>query len=94
MYYFLKESTRKGKKYNITLPDNKIVHFGAIGYEDYTMHHDDERKDRYISRHKKEDWTDLSKAGTWSRYILWNKKTLNSSIDDMEDRFDIKIKLL
>jgi hypothetical protein len=94
MYYFLKESTRKGKKYSITLPDNKIVHFGAIGYEDYTMHHDDERKDRYISRHKKEDWTDLSKAGTWSRYILWNKKTLNSSIDDMEDRFDIKIKLL
>jgi hypothetical protein len=94
MYYFLKESTRKGKKYSITLPDNKIVHFGAIGYEDYTMHHDDKRKDRYISRHKKEDWTDLSKAGTWSRYILWNKKTLNSSIDDMEDRFDIKIKLL
>ena len=94
MYYFLKESTRKGKKYRITLPDNKIVHFGAIGYEDYTMHHDDKRKDRYISRHKKEDWTDLSKAGTWSRYILWNKKTLNSSIDDMEDRFDIKIKLL
>ena len=64
MYYFLKESTRKGKKYSITLPDNKIVHFGAIGYEDYTMHHDDKRKDRYISRHKKEDWTDLSKAGT------------------------------
>ncbi len=94
MYYFLKESTRKGKKYSITLPDDKIVHFGAIGYEDYTMHHDDKRKDRYISRHKKEDWTDLSKAGTWSRYILWNKKTLNSSIDDMEDRFDIKIKLL
>lgn len=94
MYYFLKESTRKGKKYSITLPDNKIVHFGAIGYEDYTMHHDDKRKDRYISRHKKEDWTDLSKAGTWSRYILWNKKTLNSSIDDMEARFDIKIKLL
>jgi len=94
MYYFLKESTRKGKKYSITPPDNKTVHFGAIGYEDYTMHHDDERKDRYISRHKKEDWTDLSKAGTWSRYILWNKKTLNSSIDDMEDRFDIKIKLL
>lgn len=72
--------------------NGKKVKFGAVGYSDYTIHKDDERKERYISRHSKEDWTDLGKAGTWSRYALWNKKTLNDSLTDMENKFGIEIK--
>ena len=35
----------------------KTVHFGAAGMSDYTKHKDDERKQAYIQRHKKnEDW--------------------------------------
>ena len=31
-------STKKDKKYMITTPDDKIVHFGQMGYEDFTKH--------------------------------------------------------
>ncbi len=39
----LKRSTRKGKKYMVEI-DSKTIHFGAKGYEDYTIHHDEARK--------------------------------------------------
>ena len=29
------ESTRKGKKFMVKTPEDKWVHFGALGYEDY-----------------------------------------------------------
>lgn len=67
------------------------VKFGASGYQDYTMHKDYDRKERYIKRHSKEDWTDIYKAGTWSRYALWNKETLKESLKDMEKKFGISI---
>lgn len=77
-------------KYNI---DSKLkyIYFGDTRYKDYTTHHDLYRKERYINRHKNEDWTNLNKAGTWSRYILWNKPTIKQSMKDMEKRFNIKI---
>lgn len=84
----IKPSTRKGKKYMAIFPD-KIIHFGATGYEDYTIHKDKKRKDRYIKRHSNEDWTDPKKAGTLSRYILWNKPTLDASIRDYKMRFKL-----
>ena len=74
--------------------DNKKVkttRFGADGYSDYTKHKDDERKKRYIDRHKKnENWNDPKAAGTLSRYILWNKPTIKASIDDYKRRFNLK----
>ena len=76
----------KGKK--------KTVHFGAKGYSDYTKHKDAERKGRYITRHKaKENWSKsgINTPGFWSRWILWNKSGLKTSIKDTEKRFNIKI---
>ena len=32
-------------------PQNKRIHFGAANMSDYTIHKDDERKQRYIARH-------------------------------------------
>lgn len=92
--YKLYDSTRKNKKYMIITPDNKKVHFGASGYEDYTIHKDDQRKKSYIARHQhNEDWTEngTNTAGFWSRWLLWNKKTIIASIDDIYDRFGINI---
>jgi hypothetical protein len=44
-------SSRKDKKYQIYDPTlQKWVHFGQRGYEDYTIHHDDERRRRYLNR--------------------------------------------
>jgi hypothetical protein len=98
---YLFESDKPNKKYMVYFINPKTgrpkkVYFGAIKpngkpYEDFTTHKDPERKMRYLKRHAKEDWNDLTKAGAWSRYILWNKPTLDASIKDMNKRFDIKI---
>ena len=37
-------STKKEKKYMVQIPDGKIVHFGQMGYEDYTKHKDKTRR--------------------------------------------------
>ena len=95
MYVKLEISTRKNNKYVMCFYASKHdkkpkkTHFGAKGYEDFTTHHDEKRKERYINRHKHEDWTDPKKAGTLSRYILWNKKTIKSSFDDYKNRFNL-----
>jgi hypothetical protein len=89
----LKKSTRKNKKYMVII-DNEKIHFGADGYSDYTKHKDDDRKKAYIARHKKnENWkkSGIMTAGFWSRWLLWNKKTIKSSIDDIEKRFNIDL---
>ena len=76
----------------ITSPTGKTIHFGDNRYDDYTSTNDEERKERYLTRHKSaEDWNDLNTAGAWSRWLLWNKKTISQSIKDMEKRFKIKI---
>lgn len=80
----------KKHKYIAIFYNGKRVKFGAYGYSDYTIHKDLEMKKRYIARHKNnEDWTDPYKAGTLSRYILWNKPTLEASIADYKRRFKV-----
>ena len=96
----LKKSTRFDKKYMVIVElfksnSKKTIHFGAKDYSDYTKHKDPERKERYITRHKKtENWnkSGITSAGFWSRWILWNKPTLKGSISDTEKRFNIKIR--
>jgi len=71
------------------------VDFGAVGYEDYTIHKNPERKNLYIQRHKKrENWNDPMTAGFWSRWILWNEPSLINSIKNTEKRFKLKIKYI
>lgn len=92
--YKLYDSTRADKKFMVITPSNRKIHFGAAGYSDYTIHKDEERKQRYISRHQKnEDWTEsgLNTAGFWARYLLWNKPTIAESINDIDQRFNIEI---
>ena len=84
------KSTRKGKKYMLTY-NGKLIHFGAEGMSDYTIHKDPKRKASYIARHqKRENWNDPSTAGFWSRWLLWN--TPNSVSHNMKlthKRFNI-----
>ena len=51
MPYILLHSDKSNKKYMI-YHEGKKVYFGS-NYENYTIHHDDERKLRYIDRHQK-----------------------------------------
>lgn len=70
----------------------KIVHFGSAGASDFIQHRDNERKQKYINRHiKNENWDDPYSAGCLSYYILWNKTTLKASIADYKKRFKNQI---
>jgi len=90
----IKPSTSKGKKYMAIFytGDKKVktVHFGSAGMSDFTKHGDEERKQRYLDRHRKnENWNDKFSAGSLARWILWNKKTLSASIADYKKRFGL-----
>ena len=89
------KSKTKDKKYDAIIDGKKTIHFGAKGYSDFTIHKDEERKDRYINRHKKtENWNNPKTAGFYAKNILWNKKSVKASIEDTNKRFkNIQIKL-
>ena len=88
--FHIMKSSRKNKKYMAMFKDGKVVHFGDTRYEDFTVHKDEERKRLYLLRHKKnEDWNNPYSAGSLSRYILWNKPTINDSVEDFKKRFNL-----
>lgn len=92
----LKKSEIDGKKYTAVFYDDnrnkiKTTHFGASGYSDYTKHGDEERKKRYLERHRNsENWADYKSAGSLSRYILWNKTSVSGSYNDYIKKFKLK----
>ena len=98
---YLSHSSRSDKKYMAKI-DGVTIHFGAKGYQNFggvgkEKHLDEERKERYINRHKqRENWTKsgIKTAGFWSRWFLWNKPTIQQNIKDIEHRFNVKIILL
>lgn len=81
----------------------KIVSFGSAGMRDYTLVSNKLSKfylpkmvdrnvvrDSYKRRHKKDlETKDPMRAGYLSYYLLWNKKTLASSIKDYKKRFKL-----
>ena len=91
----IKQSTKPGKKLMATFETDsgrkRTTHFGAFGMTDHTKTPNDaERKARYLARHaKNENWNDPTTAGALSRWILWNKPTLSSSIADYKKRFGL-----
>jgi hypothetical protein len=79
-----------GKKWQAKFSDGKHVSFGATGYEDYTQHHDEERKKNYISRHRSsESWTDPQTPGCLSRYILWEMTSMRAAVAAYKRRFSL-----
>ena len=56
-YYYPYKSDKPEKKYFIMTKTGKHIYFGAAGMSDFTKHKDEDRKNRYIDRHKhNEDW--------------------------------------
>ena len=49
--YLRKAPRTTNKKWEVTLPSGKVVRFGALGYEDFTIHGNAKRMVRYIVRH-------------------------------------------
>jgi len=95
MKVVIKKSTNPKKKLMaiFTKDDKKTktIHFGSAGMSDFPTHKDEERKKRYLQRHKKnENWNNPMTAGALSRWILWNKPTRSASIKDFKSKFNLK----
>ena len=83
--YKLLNDTKKFKVVflNLKTGKEKILKFGAKGYQHYTEGHlDDKRRELYETRHKKnENWNDPLTAGYWSYWYLWKFKTYKEAIN-------------
>jgi hypothetical protein len=96
VYVQLNKSKIEGKKYTAVFYDEqrkkiKTINFGASGMSDFIKHKNEEKKERYISRHSaNENWNDYMTAGSLSRWILWNKPTLSASYNDYLKKFNLK----
>lgn len=98
MFVEIKKSTNPKKKlmaifYDSTINRKKIktTHFGQAGADDYTITNDIKQKDLYRKRHLKDLKTkDFMRAGFLAYYVLWNKRTLQSSIADYIKMFNLK----
>jgi hypothetical protein len=95
-YIKLEKSNNLKKKFVAIFYDQdknkvKTTHFGSAGMSDYTINKDDKRKQLYLDRHKKnENWNDFTSAGSLSRFLLWNEKTLESSFKYYLNKFNLK----
>lgn len=78
----------EGKKWRAVFDDGTTTDFGAAGYDDFTITKDEDRKTLYLIRHRKnENWNAYKSAGALSRWILWNKPTIEESLKDYKRRF-------
>ena len=89
MEVVIQKSRRKDKKLDAVIDGKKTISFGAAGMSDFTLHKDDDRKERYIARRRKnEHWRAPKTAGFYSQHILWNKPTLQASVNDLNKGYN------
>jgi hypothetical protein len=90
-----KKSDKPEKKYMATFETDsgrtKTTHFGDSSMEDFTQHHDKERRERYRSRHAKDlDTGDYTRAGYLSYYILWGPYTsVKQNLEYYKQKFNL-----
>lgn len=92
------KSNRNDKRFQAVFygDDNKKIKTTQFGLKNpkigtYIDHKNDKLKENYLKRHKKnENWNDFMSAGSLSRYILWNKKTFQESLNDYKRIFKLK----
>ena len=90
----IKKSHNPNKKYDAII-GNKTISFGATGYTDYTITHDNKKRENYIKRHEKEDWSinNLESAAFMSRWILWEKPSIQEAIRNLNKLYkNVKFK--
>ena len=56
-------SNRKGKKYYVINENDKKIHFGALGMDDYTITGNKEQRKRYRARHSHDKINNPDYAG-------------------------------
>ena len=91
MNVVIKPSKKRGKKFDAIFP-NGVVSFGAKGYEDFTVHKDPARRDRYLARHAG-DPKSIRTPGGLARDILWSKPSLSQAVGFASKKHGVRIKL-
>ena len=90
MQVVIQKSHLPHKKLEAVIYGKKTVPFGSKNASDFTLHQDVERTARYVNRHKKnEDWTKsgINTAGFYSKHVLWNKDTIQKSVNDLNKKY-------
>jgi len=98
----LQASLSKKKKYRMvftTKTGNALGYtdFGFKGMSDFSLHKDEERKNRFLTRFRRlieKNKDDPTSAMTLSTYILWNRKTIKESFKDYLKHFGLHGKIL
>ena len=70
----------------------RTVQFGDVRYEDYTIHKDTQRRNKYRNRHKGNlEKTDYMSPAHLSYYILWGaSKNIKTNISNYKKKFNFK----
>jgi hypothetical protein len=67
-------SATKNKKFAVRTPDGRVVNFGQKGYDDFTKHQNQQRRENYLNRATKikGDWrSDKYSPNNLAINILW-----------------------
>ena len=83
MIIYISESGRTNEKWKAETKGHRAVHFGQRDAGDFTIHRDEAARKAYIARHSKPEnwgWTGVMTPGWLSRYLLWEKPSLDEAI--------------
>jgi hypothetical protein len=91
--YILKKSNVKGKRMSV-ISEGKKIDFGSNIGKTYIDHNDDKKKDAWIKRHKSgnpDKFDDINSPLFWANVILWNRKSIDESIRDIQKKYKIRV---
>jgi len=72
--YTLAPSTRKDKRFSLTTPEGKTLHFGSAGGETFIDHSNIRKKLNWVARHKTNpNWNNKNSPIYYSRHLLWGE---------------------
>ena len=89
------KSNKAGKKMMAKFKNKETgrestTHFGASGYDDYTIKKDKEQRARYRQRHRGDNLNNPRSAGALSYYVLWGDSTSKrENIASYKRRFNL-----
>ena len=89
------KSNKAGKKMMAKFKNKEngresTTHFGASGYDDYTIKKDKEQRARYRQRHRGDNLSNPRSAGALSYYVLWGDSTSKrQNIASYKRRFNL-----
>jgi hypothetical protein len=84
-------SPRRDKRFLAIFPSGVMVHFGLKGGLTYIDHHDKQKREAYMKRHRpRENWDDPQTAGSLAKWLLWGDSTdLATNVRYFKDRFNV-----